>query len=304
MPSASSLFLDQALSCARPLPSGLVLEPNGAFVYNSCRRNRRTGKFLEGTGVPSLSPTEEQDSKSFQELIEWYIPDLHDHLSFASRQWDKRIAGIEIIVGRPIQVCLVNGSMFEINLILSATYLLEIVSSVKWDRIMDSHSCMVSGGLHRITWHPYNRLSFRLGRRRANLECRRVVETVCSQWLHDKRKSLGIVGSQGKTMALRQLLTTLIEYHSKYRVGVLSETGELHGMEGVTDIPLQRNWIEAIQLSNIQILIVDCVVDYDKLANLGGGILVAGSGWQNADLLLEIQNKAPWYRLNRRNKKN
>ena len=75
-------------------------------------------------------------------------------------------------------------------------------------------------------------------------------------------------------------------------------------MEGVTDIPLQRNWIEAIQLSNIQILIVDCVVDYDKLANLGGGILVAGSGWQNADLLLEIQNKAPWYRLNRRNKKN
>lgn len=296
----SPSLLDRPLSCARPLPTGLVLEPDGAFVFNSCRRNRRTGRVIEGTGVPSIPPTEEQDSKSFQNLVEHYIPELRGLLSFSSRLWDRRISGLDIESGRPINVCLVNGTRFEVKLILSATYIVQIVSSIHWDRILESKSYMTTSNHHRITWHPYNRLSLRMGRQLPTLECRRVVDTVCSRWMHGTRrrnKSLGVVGECGKTTVLRQLVRTLTEYNSGRRIGVLSETCELYDMEGVIDIPWQQNWRDAVDDSNIQVLIVDCTtIDYGKLP---AGLLVAASGWSSADLVLQIQCQEPRYRLDR-----
>ena len=297
----SPASLDRPLSCARPLPVGLFLEPNGAFIFNSRRRNRRTGQFVEGTGVPSLSPTEEQDSKSFQCLVEHYVPELRGLLSFSSRLWDKRIAGLDIEGGLPIHVCLVNGTRFEIKLILSATYIVQIVSSIHWDRILESKSYMSTSNHHRITWHPYNRISLRMGRQLPTLECRRVVDTVCSRWMHGTRrrnKSLGVVGEYGKTTVLRQLLRTLTEYHSERRIGVLSETCELYGMEGVIDIPWELNWREAVHESNLQVLVVDCTtIDYDKLPC---GLFVVASGWSSAGLVLQIRGQEPRYRLDRR----
>ena len=297
----SPSLLDRPLSCPRPLPMGLVLEPNGAFVFNSCRRNRRTGQLVEGTGVPSIPQTEEQDSKSFRNLVEHYIPELKGLLSFESRLWDRRIAGLDIVGGRPIHVCLVNGTRFEIKLILSASYIVQIVSSIHWDRILESKSYMSTPNHHLITWHPYNRLTVRMGRQLPTLECRRVVDTVCSRWMHGSRRrknSLGVVGECGKSTVLRQLLRTLTEYHSDRRIGVLSETCELYGMEGVIDIPWQQNWWDAIHESSIQVLVVDCsTIDYGKLPS---DLFVASSGWSSADFVLQIRGQEPRYRLDRR----
>ena len=311
--------LDKPLSCVRPLPSGLVLEPNGAFVFSSCRRNRRTGQVLLGTGVPSIPPSEEEDSKTFQDLVNRWIPELQDHLPrFSSRLWNRRIAGLEIQVGRPIQVCLINGTGFDIDeLVLSAADLVQIVSSVSWDRILESKSFTIlttttegskAKQCHRLTWYPYHRLTFRMGRQCPTLECRRVVETICCQWIHGTRsqrhQSLGILGSIGKTTVLRQILRTLTHYYPNYKLGVVSETGELSDMEGTLDIPWQKNWLTVVFKSRIQILIVDCcslsIAEMAKACSqLPKNIFVAGSGLFDADLVLKIHLEKPCYQLTR-----
>jgi hypothetical protein len=345
-PRRSSSLLDKtALSCPRPLPNGLELTSNGTFRYQSCRRHRATGALVEGTCTPSLSATmEEEDAISFQQLVSSILGSDDDsgdlmlnqlilsHLSgiASSRRWDLRLASIEFRVGNRIQIYLINGTCHEIDAPLSSSKVVEMVSRLEWDRVLPTYSVAVAANKsqlhHRITWHPYNRLSLRMGRRQAHPECRRVVETVCTQWLaasssgkqrsnsnRRRRRSLSVVGPTGKTTVLRQLLRTLIDYHSHLRVGVISETGELYGMEGVLDIPvpMQRQWIDVVLSENIQVLVVDVSTAADdatattmrdsceKLAR--GGVFVASSGqWGSADLVFYIQHKAPWYRLVRK----
>lgn len=328
MSSSSSLALDKPLSCPRPLPTDLELKPNGTFLYRSCRRDRRTGLLLEGTGTPSVSAaTEEEDAASFQQVVlKSLLPPVEhestsmngqlllSHLSgiSSSRRWDLRLAGIELRVGAPVKVCLVNGTCHEIDdIVMSSSDVVQLISKLEWDRVLPTYSVVVSG-LHRVTWHPYHRLCLRMGRQQAHPECRRVTETVCTQWLSGKTRtrnarSLGVVGPTGTTTVLRQLLRTLVEYHSHLCVGVVSESGELCSMhDDVIDIPLQRYWVDVVHRKNINVLLVDVSSSDEKL--MGGareqlslsGIFVASSHWTGADFMFHIQHEVPWYRLERK----
>lgn len=219
----SSLSLDLPLSTARHPPPGLQFDKvKQSYHYDSSTRNRRTGQPVVGTGIPcgALANEEQEDTASFLDMIGTHLPQLAQHLSdrhTSSRIFSHRIAGLELAFGKAPVLHLVSGQRTSLDAMEKGG---DITISCR----PKVHFELYPGTLHRISHDTNNTVFFRLGRRRPNVECQRIVQDLIQRLIPRRLTVLRVTGP-GKTTVLREMIRVLAGTSSN--IGVLSATGEL-----------------------------------------------------------------------------